>query len=110
MKREFVCTRDFDKYWSALSLTDIDLRVLQNELLLNPEAGDLIQHTGGARKIRVAANDHGKRGGARVIYVDIVVREKIYFLLAYPKKVKDDLTPTEKKAIAVKINELRGEA
>ena len=33
-----------------------------------PQAGDVIEGTGGLRKIRVAAKGRGKRGGARVIY------------------------------------------
>ncbi len=40
----------------------------QNVLVVNPAAGDVIEGTGGIRKIRVAAKSHGKRGGARVIY------------------------------------------
>jgi hypothetical protein len=60
MIREFVCTRDFDRYWDALGLTDDDLIELQNELLINPQAGKVIQHTSGARKIRVAAMGHRK--------------------------------------------------
>ena len=45
---------------------------LQNVLVVNPSAGDVIEGTGGVRKIRVAAKGHGKRGGARVIYYHFV--------------------------------------
>ncbi|AEF87006.1 toxin HigB-2 [Treponema primitia ZAS-2] len=109
MTRVFVSTVDFDKYWAALGLADDDLYALQNELLNDPASGDLIQQSGGARKIRVAARGHGKRGGARVIYVDILFHEKIYFLTAYPKDKKDDLTPAEKKAISILIKTLKTE-
>jgi hypothetical protein len=34
----------------------------------HPEEGDLVQGTGGVRKLRWGARGHGKRGGARVIY------------------------------------------
>jgi mRNA-degrading endonuclease RelE of RelBE toxin-antitoxin system len=34
----------------------------------NPEAGDLIQDTGGVRKVRWSRQGSGKRGGVRVIY------------------------------------------
>jgi hypothetical protein len=107
MTREFVCTRDFDKYWEALGLTDDDLNELQNELLVNPQTGRVIQHTGGARKIRVAAMGHGKSGGARVIYVDILICEKIYLLAAYPKGKKEDLSPDDKKMIRLTIGRLK---
>jgi len=35
----------------------------------NPECGDVIQGTGGFRKVRVARSGMGKRGGARLIYI-----------------------------------------
>jgi hypothetical protein len=105
--REFVITHDFDKYWEALGFTDGDLVELQNTLLENPKTGVVIPRTNGARKIRIEANEHGKRGGARVVYVDIVVLEQIYLLLAYPKNKKDDLTSDEEKAISVFIKSIK---
>jgi hypothetical protein len=35
----------------------------------NPECGDVIQGTGGFRKVRVGRGYSGKRGGARVVYI-----------------------------------------
>ena len=35
----------------------------------NPECGDVIQGTGGFRKVRVGRGSAGKSGGARVIYI-----------------------------------------
>jgi hypothetical protein len=35
---------------------------------LQPEAGELIPDTGGARKLRWAVGSRGKRGGVRVVY------------------------------------------
>ena len=109
MFREFICTREFDKCWTALGLDDEDLKDLQNELLSNPQAGDVIQKTGGARKMRIAAKGHGKRGGARVIYVDILVHKKIYLLAAYPKGQKENLPEAEKKSISLLIHSLKTE-
>ncbi|MDB4837917.1 hypothetical protein OAH87_05545 [Marinomonas sp.] len=34
----------------------------------NPKQGDVIQGTGGLRKVRVASKAKGKRGGSHVIY------------------------------------------
>lgn len=39
----------------------------------------------------------GKRGGARVIYVDVELKETIYLVNVYSKDEKADLTPDEKK-------------
>ena len=43
---------------------------LQQHLMANPEAGDVIEGTGGLRKLRFAdvRRGKGKRGGLRVIY------------------------------------------
>lgn len=109
MKREFIITAGFDKRWHDLGLDDNALKELQNILLANPRAGNVIQGVSGARKIRFAANEHGKSGGVRVIYVDIVVDEQIFLLTAYPKGVKSDLTENEKKTLAKLIKTLRAE-
>lgn len=109
MKREFINTEMFVKCWKALGLSDLDLRALQNLLLDEPHTGDVIPGAGGARKLRVAASDHGKRGGARVIYVDIPEKAKTYFLVAYPKNVKENITTAEKKAIVALIAILKGD-
>nr|WP_269837710.1 type II toxin-antitoxin system RelE/ParE family toxin [Enterobacter bugandensis] len=55
----------------------------------------MIQQTGGLRKIRMAAASKGKRGGIRVIYF-LATEEVIYFIMAYPKCIKDSLTEAEK--------------
>lgn len=71
---------------------------MENILLDNPKAGDAIKGTGGLRKIRIPLDNTGKRGGGRVIYVDIELKETIYFINVYTKSEKDDLTEDEKKA------------
>jgi len=50
MTREFITTQTFDKEWSKLGLDDEALRLLQNYLLRNPGAGDIVIGTGGLIK------------------------------------------------------------
>ena len=109
MKRTFIEVPVFTKKWKELGLTDENLRELQNILLENPKAGDAIQGTGGLRKIRIPINQHGKRGGGRVIYVDIELKETIYFINVYAKNEKDDLTEEEKKAFEAVVKILKEE-
>jgi len=109
MQREFVETGFFQRCWSALGMTDSDLTELQDILLKNPNAGKLLQNTGGARKIRVAFPGQGKSGSARVVYVDFLKKERIFLLLAYPKRQQDNLTEEQKKDIRETINRLRME-
>ena len=68
-----------------MGLTDEDLRTLENILLKDPKTGDTIPGTGSLRKIRIPIDNKGKRGGCRVIYVDIEIRECIYLLNVYAK-------------------------
>jgi hypothetical protein len=97
--REFVILPEFEKCWNKMGLSDEDLRELENYLCLHPESGDVAPGTGGLRKLRWSAQGKGRRGGARVIYVDFAFYEKIYLLGAYPKSVKIDLTEAEKAEI-----------
>ena len=109
MKRSFVMTPGFEKSWSAMNLGDDELRELQNLLIEDPEAGDVIQGTGGARKVRIPLEGRGKSGGGRVIYVDVVVRERIYLLMAYPKNVQTDLSPDQKKMVRKVVETIKEE-
>lgn len=109
MKRAFVLTRTFERSWAEMGLGDEELLNLQVLLVNDPEAGDVIQGTGGARKVRIPLEGRGKSGGGRVIYVDVVVRERIYLLMAYPKNVQTDLTPEQKKAVKKAIDAIKEE-
>ena len=95
MIRQFVELQAFQKAWDDMGLTDDDLFELELKLLKNPHAGAVIKGSGGARKVRFEAQGKGTSGGARIIYVDIVVDGTIFLLYAYPKSVKDDLTQAE---------------
>jgi hypothetical protein len=83
------------EYW-----TDEDLRTLQNHLLINPMAGDVLQGGQGLRKIRWAAQGRGKRSGARVIYFYQSADDRIYLVHGYVKSEQADLTPAQTKQLA----------
>jgi len=108
MTREFIITPVFDKLWSRLGLTDDDLRDLQIVLMTNPNAGDILKGTGGARKTRFALFDAGKSGGIRVIYLDITHKEQTFLLLCYPKSQQDELTQEQKKQVKALVDTLKG--
>ena len=63
-------------------------------LAKNPEAGDVIQGTGGLRKVRWSKQGTGKSGGVRVIYFNRLENGLIWLLIAYSKS-KFDTLPTE---------------
>lgn len=91
---EFIETSMFTRQIKQIA-TDDELKELQKELIGSPAKGDLIQKTGGLRKIRMATGSQGKSGSARVIYF-LATEEVIWLVMAYPKNTKDSLTDAEK--------------
>lgn len=77
-------------------------------LVDHPDAGDVIPGAGGARKLRWAAKGKGKRGGARILYLYIVIAARVYLLRCYAKNVKTDLAADEKKALRQIAAHLKG--
>jgi hypothetical protein len=91
-------------------LDDELFRSLQLELLKAPEAGDLIEGTGGLRKIRfVDERRHkGKRGGIRVIYYWVRRRPVLALHPLRKERAERPDTPTEKTAQATVEQRSRG--
>lgn len=77
-------------------------------LVDRPDAGIVIPGAGGARKLRWAAKGKGKRGGARIIYLYVVIATRVYLLRCYTKNVKTDLTEDEKKELRQVAAYLKG--
>jgi mRNA-degrading endonuclease RelE of RelBE toxin-antitoxin system len=85
-------------------LSDDEYSEFQQYLAEYPTAGEVIQQTGGLRKIRWGARGKGKRGGVRVIYYHVMANAQIRLLLIYKKGIQDDLTEDQKKVLRA-INE-----
>jgi hypothetical protein len=107
--RTFVYLKNFDDKWERLKLTDDDLIPLEKYLSENPDAGKVIQGTGGLRKLRWALPDTGKSGGIRILYLDIVIKERIYMIDLFAKSEKENLTKAEKNNMKKLVTELKGE-
>jgi hypothetical protein len=88
---------------AADCLSDEQRQAFIDYIARKPEAGDLIQGTGGARKVRWARDGGGKSGGVRTIYYYHDEDVPLILLTVYPKNVKDNLTPSEKSAIKTAI-------
>lgn len=94
----FIEVAPFTKYLRDY-LNDDEYRELQNFLIEQPEAGDLIQGTGGLRKLRWSMDNQGKRRGVRVIYYWQISRDQIYLFTLYAKNEMSDLSSNEKKVL-----------
>jgi mRNA-degrading endonuclease RelE of RelBE toxin-antitoxin system len=93
MIRTFVETRIFRQLVDQLSNKELEKQI-KDEILKDPQIGDVIQGTGGLRKLRLSDKNgnKGKRGGFRVIYLDIPKKELTYLIFIYPKNIKSDLS------------------
>lgn len=61
------------------------------------------------RKVRAANEGRGKSGSARVAYLYVELREKIYLLLAFPKNEQANLTAEQKKQVRKLVEMLKNE-
>ena len=95
---EFFETSIFTKLIEKL-ISDKEYHLLQLQLSVRPESGDVIKGNGGTRKLRWAGSGRGKRGGIRVIYYYFTEDDQIYMLYAYTKSKKDDLTADQVKQL-----------
>jgi hypothetical protein len=78
-----------DKY-----LNDDEFAMFQLYLSEHPDAGDVIPHSSGCRKLRWAIEGRGKRGGVRVIYFLRRNSGQIVLVTMYAKNVQENIDPT----------------
>ena len=92
-------TKLWPEYWSADGHGEF-----ATYLACNPEAGDLIQGSGGCRKVRWARQGMGKSGGVRVIYTVKLIRGVIVLLTIYAKNVQDTIPANILRKIAEELD------
>lgn len=104
MKAVFVELPAFERHRGEY-LDDEAFRMLQAALMKSPEAGDLIEGTGGLRKLRFAdvRRGKGKRGGLRVIYHWWHAGSQFWLYTLYDKDERDDLSPQQRKTLMVML-------
>jgi hypothetical protein len=72
-------------------LDDDEYSELQQFLMQNPEAGELVPGSGGVRKARWARSGMGKRGGLRIIYFVRYQPNEFWMLTLYAKAKREDV-------------------
>lgn len=65
----------------------------------DPEVGDVMQGTGGVRKVRLAGRGKGKSGGYRVVYFYGGGDIPVFLLTVFGKDEKANLTQGERNAL-----------
>lgn len=81
-------------------LTETERQDVIRYLAERPKAGDLLEGTGGVRKLRWARGGQGKSGGVRVIYYfhDEVI--PLYLLTLFAKGDQANLSKAERNELA----------
>ena len=81
-------------------LSDAERQDLIRFLAAHPKAGDLIEDTGGVRKLRWGRGGRGKSGGVRVVYYFHSDLMPVYLLTLYTKADRSNLSRSEKAELA----------
>lgn len=103
----FIETSIFTKAVKEL-FTDDEYRQIQIDMMTNPYKGQVIQGTGGLRKIRFGKNS-GKSSGVRILYYYADDYGRIYLFAVYPKSVKDNISDYEKQVFKKLLTLLKQE-
>ena len=72
----------------------------------HPRAGDLIEGTGGVRKLRWRRGGRGKSGGVRVIYYFHSEAMPLYLLTVFGKSERANLSKAERNALSGLVKRL----
>lgn len=66
---------------------------------MHPRAGELLQGTGGVRKLRWGRGNRGKSGGVRVIYYFHSEDMPLYLLTVFGKQEQANLTNAQRNEL-----------
>lgn len=75
-----------------------------NYLAAHPKAGDLMEGTGGIRKLRWGRGAQGKSGGVRVIYYVHSEQIPLYMLTLFAKNEKANISKAQRNELAELVN------
>lgn len=85
------------------------LRQIQEDLLKDPEKGDVAEGLGGIRKARAVnpTRGKGKRGGYRYMHLYLKHRDHIHLLFLLDKNEQEDLTTEQRRRVRSMVAELK---
>ncbi len=112
MDRIFVYSPLIEEVLAEFANRDELAKQIEDEILKNPEAGDIVQGTGGIRKMRLAdpGRSKGKRGGLRVFFLDLPDKERTHLIYLLRKGEADDISPDEKQTLKELVARIKKES
>lgn len=105
--RTFVELEDFTKSWESNGLNDSDLQELQNKIMTEAPEVDL---GSGLYKFRFSPKreNRGQSGAYRVLFIDVMISEKIYLLYCFPKNKLSNISKSELKDLRSLASKIKG--
>lgn len=109
MQREFIYTDEFLKLIDQYKFSGMDERELEMIILNNPKVGEVIQGTGGLRKLRFSKenSNKGKSGSFRIFYLDLEGRNYIVLMAILKKNEDENLSKVDRNFLKSRINDMK---
>ena len=92
-------TEAFSKGAREIGLVEDEIHEITAYISQDPQAGDIISGTGGARKLRFPLRDKGKSGGVRVIAYYAADDVPVFLLDVFAKSDKINLSKKERNVL-----------
>lgn len=90
----------------AAGVTDDEMLAIVNTISADPQAGDVIVGTGGARKVRIGGKGKGKSGGYRIITFYAAEDVPVFLLALVSKGQRANISPAERNELRVILGTL----
>jgi hypothetical protein len=97
--RAVVETAEYLSAAKKVGMTEAERNAAVDVIAANPTIGDMIEGSGGARKVRVAREGKGKSGGYRVITYYTTANAPVYLLTVISKGRQANLAAAQKARI-----------
>ena len=94
---------------AELLMTEDERAAVVDAVAQDPQIGDLMPGTGGLRKLRVALQGRGKRGGGRVITFFHDRGMPVFLIALYAKAAQSDLDPRQRRAAKALTDAIRAQ-
>lgn len=83
----------------AVGMSDRDVSEAVTMIAADPTCGDVMEGTGGLRKVRFAIGGRGKSGGVRICYAFRNAAQPIYLVTVFAKNRKSNLDAGERRRV-----------
>lgn len=93
-------TSTFDRQARAIALTDDEVTAMASAIGAEPTSGDVMQGTGGARKLRFPRPGGGKSGGYRTVHYFGGDDVPVFLLAVLDKGQRANLSKAERNELA----------